>query len=123
MLPSFCHETVTRIRPGTKTERGSEIPNWSYAPVTPEQGVTYATDRDIGGCSMQPAGTSLSEDGRVLGISSGFTLYAPPDADIMAGDRIRFRGNTYTINGDVRPWPSATGRLDHLLINLVRWQG
>lgn len=112
MLPSFCRDTVTRIRPGTKTERGSAIPDWENT-----------TDLDIGGCSMQPAGTSLSEDGRVLGISSGFTLYAPPDADIMAGDCIRFNGNTYTINGDVRPWPSATGCLDHLLINLVRWQG
>lgn len=112
MLPSFCKQTVTRIRPGTKTSRGSSIPDWGHASTT-----------QISGCSMQPAGTSLSQDGRVLGISAGFTLYAPPDADIKAGDRISHDGNVYTINGDVRPWPSATGKLDHLLINLERWQG
>jgi heterodisulfide reductase subunit A len=29
MLPSFCTEDVIRIRPGTKEERGSIIPDWS----------------------------------------------------------------------------------------------
>lgn len=112
MLPSFCRDTVTRIRPGTKELRGSTVPDWSTV-----------TTADIIGCSMQPAATSLSQDGRVLGISDTYTLFAPPDADIEAGDRIQFQGKTYEIDGDVRMQPSATGRLDHLNITLKRYQG
>lgn len=112
MLPSFCRDTVTRIRPGSKELRGSTIYDWDT--------VTLA---EIKGCSMQPASTTLSEDGRVLGITDTYTLFAPPDADIQAGDRIEFRSRTYEIDGDVRIQPSATGRLDHLNITLKRYQG
>ena len=112
MLSSFCRQTVTRIRPSTKTERGSIVYDW-------ENTVTL----DITGCSMQPAGTSLSEDGRVLGIADGFTCYMPETADVQAGDRIQFGGNVYEINGDIRVWPSATGTLDHIICNLVRYSG
>ena len=112
MLPSFCRDTVTRIRPGTKDSRGTKIPDWDNATLA-----------EIKGCSMQPASTSLSEDGRVLGITDTYTLFAPPDADIKAGDHIEFRSRTYEIDGDVRVQPSATGRLDHLNITLKRYEG
>ena len=112
MLPSFCKDTVIRIRPGTKESRGSLIPDWNTA-----------TRAEIKGCSMQPASTSLSQDGRVLGISDTHTLFAPPEADIQAGDHIEFKGKVYEIDGDVPYQPSATGRLDHLHITLKRYQG
>ncbi len=117
MLPSFCKDSVIRIRPGTKDSRGSLIPDWDNA-----------TRAKIKGCSMQPASTSLSEDGRVLGISSTYTLFAPPDADIRPGDHIVYHhpicGDLeYEIDGDVPFQPSATGRLDHLRITLKRYQG
>ena len=111
MLPSFCRDTVTRIRPGTKDVRGSTIPDWETA-----------TTKDISGCSMQPASTSLTEDGRVLGISDRYTLFAPTEADIEAGDRIQFNGKIFTIDGDVRVQPCAM-QLDHLEITLKRYQG
>ena len=111
MLPSFCKDTVTRIRPGTKDSRGSTIPDW-----------TKASTLTIEGCSMQPASTSLSEDGRVLGISDIYTLFAPPDADIEAGDRIEFDGRTYAVEGDVRIQPAAH-RLQHKQISLRRYHG
>ena len=111
MLPSFCRDTVTRIRPGTTESRGSTIFDWSNA-----------TELDISGCSMQPASTSLSQDGRVLGIQDEYTLFAPPDADIDAGDRIRFKGKVYTVQGDVRTQPSAN-RLEHIQITLRRYSG
>lgn len=113
MLLSFYTQTVTRIRPATKIVRGSEIPDW--------EGTWDILE--IPGCSVQPAATSLSMDGRVLGINDGVTCYMPADADVREGDRIVFKGKTYTINGDPRDWPSATGRLDHIQLNLVRWQG
>ncbi len=112
MLPSFCKQTVTRVRPGTTTSRGSTVPDW-----------TNATTKDITDCSMQPAGTSLSKDGRVLGISDAFTCFMQPGSDVQAGDRIVFGGVTYEINGDLRVWPSATGALDHIELNLVRYAG
>lgn len=71
---------------------------------------------------MQPATTSLSQDGRVLGLLDEYTLFAPAEADIQAGDRIRYNGQTYQIDGDVRIQPAAL-RLDHLEIRLRRHTG
>lgn len=113
MLPSFCNQTVTRIRPGTQTVRGTVLPDWSQSSVT---------EKNIDGCSMQPASTSLSTDGRVLGITDMYTLFAPPNADIQTGDRIKFNGKTYEIDGDIRIQPSAN-RLEHIQIGLRRFNG
>lgn len=71
---------------------------------------------------MQPTGTSLTQDGRVQGISDGLTVYAPLDADVKAGDRIQFGDAIYTINGDPLVWPGA-GKLAHIQLNLQRWRG
>ena len=110
-LISFWRQSIVRIRPGTKTERGSTVPDWSKA-----------TELTIDRCSVQPASTSLSQDGRVLGVQDGLTVYAPAGVDIQAGDRIRYAGNIYTINGDPLIWPGAV-RLDHIQLNLQRWRG
>lgn len=109
---SIMSDDVVRIRPGTKTVRDQELPDWDDPELL-----------TISGCSMQPAGTTLDQDGRVLGISDGYNLYAPYDADIKAGDRIQYNDAIYTISGDVRVWKSPSRRLDHLVINLERWQG
>ena len=113
MLPSFCNQSVTRIRPASTTSRGSTVPDWTDNKVN---------KKTIGGCSVQPASTSLSEDGRVLGISDLYTLFAPPDADIQTGDRIVFNSKTYTIDGEVRIYPSALN-LEHIEITLRRYNG
>ena len=111
MLPSFCNDTVIRIRPGTKESRGSTIFDWENA-----------TELQIEGCSVQPASTSLSEDGRVLNIRDERTMFAPAGSDIRDGDRIRFDGEIFTINGDVRIQSTAFG-LEHLHITLKRYSG
>jgi hypothetical protein len=59
----------------------------------------------------------------VLGISEGLTIYCPPVSDIVAGDRIEYGGNVYTINGEPKPWIGATGLLSHVQINVERWRG
>lgn len=112
MLPTWCTQTVTRIRPGTKTLRGSDVPDWDNA-----------DSLDIGGCSVQPASTSLSEDGRILGITDGWTAYLPSGVDVIAGDRIQFDGNLYEINGEPRVWQSPTGHNNHIMLNLRRFAG
>lgn len=111
MLPSFANQSVTRIRPTTKTTRGSNVPDWD----NPDRLV-------ISGCSVQPASTDLFQDGRVLGILDGMTCYTPPGADVQEGDRIEFDGNVYTIDGAPRKWPAA-GNLAHTQLRLVRWSG
>lgn len=114
MLPSFSSDTITRVRPGIQTVRGQDIPDWSTPP---------ATTKDIAGCSVQPASTSLSEDGRILGIMDGLTVYCPPGADVQAGDHIIFNSETYEINGEPRAWKSATGMVSHIQLNLKRYSG
>ena len=113
MLPSFASQTVTRIRPGTKESRGSTIPDWS------EDKVTTLT---ITGCSVQPASTGLSQDGRVLGISEGLTAYLPEGSDVQAGDHILYDGNIYEINGEPKVWVGAFTR-SNIQLNLIRWRG
>lgn len=113
MLPSFCTQEVTRIRPGTKSSRGSTIPDWSPSVVN---------ELKIGGCSVQPTATSLSQDGRVLGVSEQLTAYLPEGADVRSGDRIMFDGVVYTINGEPKRWTGAFN-LSNIQLNLSRWEG
>ena len=108
---SFWTQSIVRLRPGTKTERGSEVPDWDNP-----KSLTIAE------CSVQPASSSLTQDGRVAGVTDGLTVYAPANADVKAGDRISYGGNIYTINGDPLIWPGP-GRLAHIQLNLVRWRG
>ena len=111
MLLPFWHTTVTRIRPGEKEERGSTIPDWDNV-----------SRLDIHECLVQPSTTSLTQDGRVQGVQDGMTACLPADADVLAGDRIEYRGDVYIINGDPMIWKDV-GRLDHMQLNLQRWHG
>lgn len=111
-IPSWCQQTIVRIRPTERTSRGSTVFDWSNP------------DRlTIRNCSVQPASTGLSQDGRVLGINEGYTVYLQPNADVKEGDRIEYEGNVYTINGEPKPWISATGRVSHIQLSIVRWAG
>ena len=112
MLPSWASDTVTRLRATIITQRGSQIPDWS----NPSSLV-------ITGCSMQPSGTSLTMDGRVQGTSEGYTCYLPPGADVVAGDRIQYNGETYTIMGEPKVWKSPTGQVSNTQLVLERWYG
>lgn len=111
-IPTWCTQEVTRIRPATTTSRGSTVFDWEH----PDELV-------ITNCSVQPSSTGLSQDGRVLGISEGFTVYLPPDADVRAGDRIGFDGDVFVISGKPKIWQSATGRVSHMQLQIERWSG
>ena len=111
-IPSWCDQEVTILRPGTTTSRGSTVYDWS----SPQSWM-------VDNCSVQPASTGLSQDGRVLGISEGFTVYLPPGTDVEAGDRVVFEGETYTIIGKPKTWKSATGRASHIQLSIERWSG
>ena len=113
MLPSFAKQSIVIVRPGTKVERGSTIFDWSSDKVT---------KTTVNGCSVQPSTTSLSQDGRVLGISDSWTAYLPEGTNVQAGDHIEFDGNTYEINGEPRTWTGAFTK-SNIQLNLVRWEG
>lgn len=111
MLPSWAKQTIIVYRPATKTVRGSTVPDWDNA-----------TKTTVNGCSVQPASTSLSLDGRVLGLSDGWTAYVPEGTDVKAGDHIEFDGQIYEINGEPRVWTGAFTR-SNIQLNLIRWEG
>ena len=111
-LPSWFRQSVLRIRPGTKSSRGSAVPDWDNV-----------TELTIMGCSVQPSSTSLSQDGRVLGISDSYMLYMPFDADVQKGDKIVVGSDAYIVSGEIRPWISPTGGLNNKQATIERWEG
>jgi len=111
MLLPFWHQTITRIRPGKKIQRGSVIPDWDHP-----------SSKAIDHCLFSPGTTMLDQDGRVLGIQDGATVCAPVDSDIKAGDRIQYGNEVYTIDGDPLIWRNV-GKLDHMKLYLKRWSG
>lgn len=112
MLPSFCRDVVTVIRAPLVDRRGTQVRDWANA-----------TSIEIGGCSVQPSQSTRDFDGRTLSVSEEWALYAPPGADIRAGDRVSWRGVDYEINGAPMPWESPTGRISHIWARLSEWSG
>lgn len=113
MLPSFARETITRIRPATKTSRGVAVPDWEHA-----------SSATIAGCSVQPAGSSRNfTSARVLALEDAYTLFAPPGADIRPGDRVACEAGTFETDGAPEIWKSPTGRVSHIQFTLRRWEG
>ena len=113
-LPSWARDTVTRIRPGTTVNRGSTEPDWS------EDKVSTLT---ISGCSVQPSTTTLSQDGRVLGITDLWMCYFPPGSDVAAGDKIIWNNKEYQLVGEPRIWTSPTEMVSSIQAQLERWSG
>lgn len=111
MIPSFCNQKITRIRAMNKVERGSEVPNWHDS-----------WTEDIYPCSVQPSSSSISIDGRVLGVSDSWTVYCNPDVDIKAGDKIIFEDHAYLVNEDPRRWQSPTGLVSSLQFTMIDWR-
>ena len=111
-LPSWANDMIIIIRPGETTSRGSTVPDWEHAETHEQEG-----------CSVQPASTGLSQDGRVLGLNDAYTVYCPPETDVQAGDHIEYEDDVYEIKGKPRRWKSATGRVSHIVLNIERWEG
>lgn len=110
MLPSFANATVTRLRPTLVDDgHGNLEPDWG-APVT----------ADIPGCSVQPGATAEDNANR-SGVLIQWTVYAPPTADVAAGDAVVYSGTRYSVSGEPARW--NVGFMDHKVILLTRWEG
>lgn len=94
--------------------RGSTVPDWDNAT---EHEVTriMVTKRD--------AVVSSDRDGRALQVTDKRTLRAMYDADIREGDRVRWDGRMYEVDGEVVKTPSPTGRVSSTRATLARWEG
>lgn len=114
---SFHRDVITRVRAPLSADRyGDDVRDWGNATAT-----------DIRGCRVVPgavgsdsAPTNVIDRDR---LNRRFQLFAPPDADLLGSDRIRWQGVDYEITGDVRRWRSVTGRLAHIEADLLRVEG
>ena len=109
---SFMADSVTVVRPGSKTERGSAVPDWEHA-----------SEHAISCVQVTPQTTIQDRDGRAVNASDRFTLRARFDADIRAGDRVMWNGDVYEVDGDVFHVESPTGRVSSTRCTLALWRG
>ena len=109
---SFMTDSVTVRRAPFKMKNGMQAYDWQNAQeftVTNVQVTAQASTRDF--------------EGRVMQVTDRRTLRAPYDADIQAGDRIVWNGETYEIDGEVYHTKSPTGRISTTRCTLVRFNG
>lgn len=112
-LPSFCRTSITVVRPGRKTVRGTEVPDWDAA-----------TRHTVGGCSVQPVDTSGNAvSDRVAQATDMQTVLMPPNADLKRGDRVEYDGELWSVDGCVMSWPSPTGRVAHKVATIRLYEG
>lgn len=86
-------ETVVRIRPPGRDPYGDPLPRWT-------------TEVEIPGCRLAP-GPSRELGLGTNQVDSDATLYGPPGIDVEPTDRLRVRGQVYSVVGDPQDWGSA----------------
>ena len=108
---SFWRDTVTVKRASTIVKNGAEVFDWEHA-----------STHKVKGCQCTPQATSRDFD-RTLQVPDHRTLRAPYNADIQAGDRIIWNGETYEIEGEVFHTRSPIGGASSTRCTLARWNG
>lgn len=109
MLRPFARQAVTVKRAPLDGPRGER--DWRNA-----------ESFTVRGCSLQRSTASADHDAREEA-SADAMLYCPPDADVRKGDRIEYRGRTFTVNGLPFVDESPTGALDMLVVPLRTAEG
>ena len=112
MLPAFCRDSVTVMRPGTREARGTAVADWASA-----------TEHAVDGCYLCCEAGSSDLDGR-SNTSQPWSLYAPPGADVRFGDRVIWGGRAFEVAAPPEPRrdPCGTG-MGHLKVPLVERRG
>jgi len=111
MLPSFARESVTVERAPLVDSRGTKVRDWAHSVAA-----------EVGGCNVQPVSSSVSWNDPAQAVTVRARLFAPPSADIQAGDRITYNGAQYAIDGNPHAWKSPTGAVDHIECALIDWR-
>ena len=112
MALSFMKDSVTVKRASVVNKNGMEARDWENA-----------TSRTLNSVQVTPQTTSRDFEGRVTQVSDRRTLRADYAADIQAGDRVIWNGDTYEVDGEVFHTKSPTGRVSSTRCTLVRWEG
>lgn len=111
-LPSFCRDAVVVLRAPLVDRRGAKERDWGSS-----------SSHEVAGCSVQIGSTSTDRGDPRESVSSAATLYAPPGADIAAGDRISCASGTFSVEGIPMPRTSPSGAVSHVECQLSRWEG
>ncbi|MDX3839556.1 hypothetical protein [Streptomyces europaeiscabiei] len=89
------HQTIVRVRAGTRTDRGGNtVPDWA----------AYKVSRlPVSQVSVQPATQAEDNDATRSQVVTGWQVISAPgvDADIQAKDRIEWDGMTLEVIGEV----------------------
>ena len=112
MALSFWKDQVTVLRAPLISKNGMEARDWENA-----------TSRVVKNVQVTTQVTSREFGDRVTQVTDRRTLRAKYDADIVPGDRIIWKGDTYEIDGEVFNTVSPTGRVSSTRCTLVRWEG
>lgn len=86
-------ETVTVIRPPGRDPFGDPLPG-------------TAQESDVAGCLFAP-GTSREPGFADNQVDTDGTIYAPAGTDIRATDRVRIRGDEYSVVGKPQVWGTS----------------
>lgn len=78
------------------------------------------TGTDVTGCSVQPAGGAEQTD-RGEAVQTNLTAFLPAGTDILATDRVQWRGKVYAVNGPPAPWDHFG--LDYTQVQLALKEG
>lgn len=113
----FAHgETVTRLRGTTTTD--------PYSGQSTQIDWTTPDSLDIDGCAFNPGESSEPLQTARNAVLTRPEVYAPPESDILAGDRLVVRGDTYEVQGHPQDWRSPfTGWRPGLVVPLERVEG
>lgn len=111
-LTSFATLSVVVVHPAMVDQHGVQVPDWETA-----------TRRTIDECWFAEPQGQEQVAGRRDAVASKGVLHAPFDAGIEVIDRVEFDDLTYEVDGPVMVKRSPTGRLNHLRMDLLLWEG
>lgn len=109
---SFFKDSVTVLRAPIISKNGMEKRDWQNA-----------VEHTIFNVQVTAQSTSRDFEGRIEQVSDRRTLRAAYDADVLAGDRIKWDGDIYEIEGLVFHTKSPSGKASSTRCTLVRWNG
>lgn len=111
MIPArLLRQTITILRAARVTDRyGTVTLDWKNPTQTVVRG------------EVQPRATSENAVGRSLEVIDA-VLFLPPDADLLASDRVLINGVTYRVVGPPQQ-VQRLGRPHHLIANVTNVEG
>lgn len=116
MTPFTHGETVTR-------QRGAAVTD-PYSGAATGLDWTTPNELDIEGCGFNPGSSSEPVQNARSAVITKPEVYAPTDADVLPGDRLVVRGDTYEVAGRPQRWVSPfTGWAPGLVIQLDLVEG